>query len=38
MGQTIGKSEIGELEICEMTGCKSLDEIQQLRYKEQCKF
>ena len=30
MGQTIGKSEIGELEICEITGCKSLEEIQQL--------
>ena len=33
MGQTIGKSEIGELEICEITGGKSLEEIQQLRLK-----
>ncbi|CAB3981048.1 Leucine-rich repeat and WD repeat-containing 1 [Paramuricea clavata] len=30
MGQTIGKSEIGELEICEITGCHSLEEIHQL--------
>lgn len=31
MGQTVGKTEIGEREICDMTRCKTLEEIKTLR-------
>lgn len=34
MGQTVGKSDIGEREICELTGCQTLGEIEKLRLSE----